>query len=109
MKTILVFTNCKDQKEAKLIATRLLEKKLIACANIYPVHSRYIWKGEMKKVNEVSLIMKSRSSLYKDIEAEIKLVHSYENPEIICIESSDVSKEYADWIKEETKKPTKLI
>ncbi len=102
MKTILVLANCKDGKEAKAIAKRLLKRKLIACANIYPVKSIYFWKGELKEEGEITLLMKSVDSLYKDIEREIKLLHSYENPEILSWEISNGSKEYTDWVREET-------
>ena len=42
-----VYITCKDKKEARKISRFLLEKKLIACANIFPIESMYRWEGKM--------------------------------------------------------------
>lgn len=47
--------------------------------------------------------MKTKKSLYKEVEREIKKIHSYEVPEIYAEEIKEASKEYLDWIDETTK------
>ena len=46
--------------------------------------------------------MKSKESLYSEIEKEIKQYHSYETPQIIVIPIINGSKDYLDWIDETT-------
>jgi uncharacterized protein involved in tolerance to divalent cations len=36
------------------------------------------------------------------VEAEIRSLHSYEVPEIVAIEASDVLSAYGDWVRTET-------
>ncbi len=45
------------------------------------------------------MIIKSIKSRFGKIEELIKATHSYDCPEIISIEISDVSAEYADWVR----------
>ena len=47
--------------------------------------------------------MKTKKSLFKEIEKRIKELHNYEVPEIAMIDIKDGSKEFLDWIEKETK------
>ena len=59
--------------EAQKIANALLEKRLIACANILPeIHSSYLWKGKLETAKESLLIIKTRKALEKKILEEVK-------------------------------------
>jgi periplasmic divalent cation tolerance protein len=48
--------------------------------------------------------MKSRSDAYPSLEAAIKAVHPYENPEIVATPIAAGSREYLRWLDEETDK-----
>ncbi len=92
-----------NEEEAKKIAKHLIEKKLIACATIMPkVNSIYVWNNQLNEDTESLMIMKTKTELYSKTEEEIKKLHSYEVPEIICIPILTGSKEYLNWIEEET-------
>ncbi len=92
-----------NEEEAKKIAKHLVEKKLIACCSIIPkVTSIYTWKGEINEDNEALMIMKTKTQLYSQVEEEIKKLHSYEVPEIICLSVQAGSKDYLNWISEQT-------
>ncbi len=89
--------------EAKNIAKHLVETKLIACCSIIPkVTSIYIWENNLHEDNEVLMIMKTKVNLFEKIEAQIKKLHSYDVPEIICIPISNGSLEYLNWINDQT-------
>lgn len=47
--------------------------------------------------------MRSKESLYKEIEQEILKIHDYEVCEISYYEIKDGNKEFLDWIEKETK------
>lgn len=100
---LLIYTNCKNQKQADSIISHLLDKKLIACANSYPVKSNYSWKGKTVSRKEVTVRMKTRVGLYKRVEQEIKRLHSDEIPEILAIEIKAGLSSYFSWINEVTK------
>jgi periplasmic divalent cation tolerance protein len=98
---ISIYTTCKNKKEAKKIADILLKKRLIACANFFPVESRYWWKGKLASGKEYALLMKSKGKA-KEIVKEIEKAHSYNVPGI-SIEKIKTSKKTSKWIKREVK------
>ena len=99
---ISVYITCKDMKEAKLIATRLLEKKLIACANIFPIKSMFTWKGKIVDEHEVALISKTRQEKFDRIKEETRELHSYDIPCIVALPWHDSDEEFKKWVESET-------
>jgi periplasmic divalent cation tolerance protein len=88
-----------SKEEAETIAQRLLEAKLIACANIIgPVQSRFHWSGKIDKAEEYLVLMKSRKNLFEKLSETVKALHSYKVPEIIALPVVDGSKAYMDWL-----------
>ena len=90
------------EKEARDIAKALLSKKLIACANIFPICSVFFWENKLQEDEEVGIIMKTRKELSKEVINEFKSLHSYEVPCIVSWEIKDGLPEYLDWIGRET-------
>lgn len=99
---ISIFTTCASKKEASKIADILLKEKLIACANFWPVESRYWWKGKLESGKEYALLMKGEDKRGKEIVKTIEKNHSYEVPGI-SIEKFKGSKKTLRWIKKEGK------
>ena len=98
-KFIVVFSMCASKKAAALITNSLLKKRLIACASIVPgAQSRFWWRGKIETAREVMVMMKADNKNFKNIEKEIKRLHSYEIPEIIALPISNGSKDYLKWI-----------
>lgn len=99
---VVVLVTAGSEDEARLIARDLLEKKLIACANLVPVNSLYMWDGEMQDDREVLMIIKTQSVVFKDkvIEA-IQAKHSYDLPEIIAMPIVLGAVDYLKWIADE--------
>lgn len=100
---IFVYITNPTEKEAEKISRHLLEKRLIACANIFPIKSLYRWKGKICRDKEFVLIAKAPAGNYAKIKKEVKKIHSYEIPCIIKITAA-ANPEYAAWVKKETQK-----
>lgn len=99
-----IYTTTSSNSEAQEISDLLLEKKLIACANIFPeIESRYRWKGKVCKSKEVAVIFKTKANLYKKVEKEILKIHSYDVPCIVQIPWNSAAKPFGQWIVSETK------
>ena len=96
----LVYITCKDEKEAVKISKYLLEKKLIACSNIFPVRSMYFWNGKMQNHRESAILAKTISKNYKKIKKEVKKIHSYDVPRILKIKA-EANESYDEWVKKE--------
>lgn len=91
------------EEEAEKIAKHLLYKKLIACANIFPIHSLYLWKGKIADENEFVLIAKTNETNFEKVKNEVEKIHTYTIPCIIKIPVSS-NKKYFDWLKRKLKK-----
>jgi periplasmic divalent cation tolerance protein len=95
----IVFVTCGSASEAKRIGTAVVEKKLAACANILSgVESIYRWKGKVERAREVLVAIKTTATRLRDLEREVKRLHSYEVPEFIVLPVVAGSREYLEWL-----------
>lgn len=101
---IQIVTTADDRSIIEKIGRDLVERRLIACAQILgPIQSIYRWKGTVEDASEWLLLMKSKASLYPVIEEEIRRQHPYELPEIIAINIDKGHTGYLNWVASETK------
>ena len=57
---IVILVTAKDEAQANKIVEKLVEEKLIACANIVPgIRSIFRWQGKVDRADEVLLVLKS--------------------------------------------------
>lgn len=96
----LAYITCKDKKEAERISMHLLKKRLIACANMFPIKSMYWWKGRIAKGMEIAIIAKTDSKNFKKVLGEVKKLHSYSIPCVLRIDAA-ANKDYEAWAKKE--------
>ena len=99
---LVIYVTYANEEEASSICSSLLEKKLIACANIYPVQSMYSWKGKINRDKEWVSILKSTEKQWNTLKETILQLHSYDTP---CITrwSANANEKYANWINESTR------
>lgn len=93
----LIYCPYKYEDEAREIARELLRKKLIACANVFPITSLYVWKGKKVEAAETVLLCKTTAARAKKVVAEIKKMHSYECPAILVV-NTEANKEFEKWV-----------
>jgi len=96
----LIITTAPNKEAAKAIAKYLVENRLAACAQMFPIESVYTWKGEICDENEILLFIKSKTELFEKIKTAIKENHTYEVPEIIQIPITDGLPDYLTWIED---------
>lgn len=99
MSFIIVVMTSQNRQEAANIVRKLLEERLIACANIFnSVHSLFWWKGKIEEEDEVLVLMKSQQTLFKKLSERIKEIHSYDLPEILALPIAGGSPLYLKWM-----------
>lgn len=98
----IIFTH--DQPEAtRRIARTLVEKKLVACAQISaPVTSIYRWQGKIEEAQELRVTAKTRASLADAVCRAIREMHAYDVPEIMIREVTFGNPDYTRWVLENT-------
>lgn len=94
---VFIYITNPNEQEARRIAKHLLEKRLIACANISPINSLYWWEGEITDDKEFVLIAKTSETNYDKVKDEVEKIHSYDIPCIIKIPVNS-NKKYFDWL-----------
>jgi len=104
-KALLVIISCEDKTQAERIGEDLLEKRLAACVQVIDrADSMFLWprgKNQIDYAKESLLFIKTLENKWGALEKEIIKIHSYENPEIIAVPLTHVTKKYLDWLTKE--------
>ncbi len=105
MEPIISITTTTDKRDVlEEMGRSLLAKRLVACVQIVgPIKSIYGWKDKVEEAEEWLGIMKTRKSLYPLVEEEILALHTYELPEIIALDASNLLPPYRAWVLKETR------
>ncbi|MBZ9578549.1 divalent-cation tolerance protein CutA [Patescibacteria group bacterium] len=99
----LIYITTTDGKEAKRIAEVLVEERLAACVNIFPIKSIYRWERKIQREGEVALIVKTKDELVDKVIKRAKELHSYDIPCIISLSIEKGYPKFLKWIDKETK------
>lgn len=98
----MVYLTAGSEEEALRLVHHLVERRLAACGNVFPVRSVYRWKGEVVEEGEAVAILKTRRELVDRAIAEIQARHSYEVPCAVAYPMEGGLKSYLAWIDEVT-------
>jgi periplasmic divalent cation tolerance protein len=94
-----VLTTAGSEQEAKAIAAALVERRLAACVQISgPITSIYRWQGAIENASEWQCLAKTAAARWDAVEATIRELHSYDEPEIIATPIAGASAGYLRWI-----------
>lgn len=100
-KHVQVLATAGSEEEASRIAEALVERRLAACVQVVgPVTSHYRWQGKIEEEGEWQCLAKTTPAAYPEVEAAIREVHSYDEPEIIATPIVAGSAGYLAWIEE---------
>ena len=102
MKAVIIQTTTSSKEEAKNIAEILIKYKLAACVQLKDIESLYNWDGKLCCERETLLSIKTKKELFSKVKSKILELHSYDTPEIIELDISNISENYLKFIKENT-------
>jgi periplasmic divalent cation tolerance protein len=98
---IQVLTTVDSEAAAERISAALLDRRLAACVQVVgPIVSRYRWQGKLETAREWQCLAKTESHLFGEVEAAIRELHSYEEPEILALPILTGSPGYLAWLAE---------
>lgn len=99
MSEFLVVYITASGKNARDLASALVDEKLAACVNRIPgVESTYTWEGKVERDTEDLLIVKTRAGLFDRLKARVQALHAYDVPEIIAVPVVEGSESYLEWM-----------
>ena len=95
----LVFTTFANPEDAARVMRTLVEEKVAACGTILPgSRSIYRWKDVIEDTGESLVLLKTSVERFPDLERRLRAIHPYETPEIVALDPTVVSSDYADWV-----------
>ena len=101
-KYIIVQTHSNKNEISREISRVLIEKKMVACVNVYPAASSiFRYKNTIVEENEYLQQAKTTSDKFLDIKTVIEQLHNYETAEIILIVILDGNADHLTWINNE--------
>lgn len=87
-----------SKPEAAVMTSALLNKRLIACANSFPIESTFWWEGFLTKSEEIVTLYKTLPEKYDELEAHILANHKYQVPCIMKLATVEANASYEAWI-----------
>ncbi len=101
---LICFCTCPDAATAERIATALVEERLAACVNILPgVRSIYRWQDAVERADEVLLLVKTMPDLFEPLKSRLLVLHPYELPEVLAVETDHAHPDYLLWVAAQTR------
>lgn len=94
----ILVTTINSAAKAQELARAVLARKLVACVQITPITSYYVWNGETCETAEFRLEMKHRTADYAALAELVRQLHGYETPEILRIDAAAVDPAYGAWL-----------
>lgn len=91
-------------EQAESLAEALLERRLIACANVLPgMRSLYRWRGDVVRDDEVVMICKTATDRLDEALGAVEELHPYDVPCAVAWPVEAGLEGYLDWVREETR------
>lgn len=102
---IMIYVTYPSEDDAKKISRSLVERRLVACANVVPaVQSLYWWDGKVQEDQEVAALYKTQAKNFEAVKACVLESHPYDVPCIVSYEIKNGHEPYLSWIQNETDK-----
>ncbi|RGP41915.1 Protein CutA like protein [Altererythrobacter insulae] len=98
----LIYCPFPDIASAKAATATLLDKKLIACANILgETLSIFEWQGERGESSEIAVLFKTHESLLNESVGCLSEIHPYDAPAIMGWRCDVVPETTRSWLEEQ--------
>jgi periplasmic divalent cation tolerance protein len=98
MSAALIWSPFASEDDAAKAAAALLDEGLIACANLVPVRSLYVWQGERGEARECGALFKTSEGLLDKAVARLAEIHPYETPAITGWRANAAAAATAAWL-----------
>jgi periplasmic divalent cation tolerance protein len=94
---VTVYTTIGTEDAARDLATTLLDERLIACANVFPVWSMFHWEGAVRSESELVMLLKTTQANVEALLKRVPEIHPYEVPCVEVFPAQQVHPPFAKW------------
>jgi periplasmic divalent cation tolerance protein len=89
------------KEKAVEVGRAVLEERLAAGYNLFPVESAFWWKGEILEEQEVVLVFKTRTEHVESIVAHVVRLTGAEVPDVFVSQAVSSDERYRAWVEAE--------
>jgi periplasmic divalent cation tolerance protein len=94
----VLYIPCGSEADAHALARELIERRLVACANIYRSRSIYMWQGKLADEVEHVIFAKTTSNVAARAAAAAEELHNYSVPCVLVMSPESANERYASWV-----------
>jgi periplasmic divalent cation tolerance protein len=94
-----VHVSCAGEEEASRIGRALVERRLAACAQWWPIRSVYRWRDAVESDTEQLLVVKTVEARVEAVSAAVTEMHSYDLPAITWT-VGDATATTGEWVRD---------
>lgn len=99
----VVLVTAPDVDSGRTLARALVDERLVACVNLVPgVRSIYRWQDAVEEDAEVLLVIKTRADRTAALAERVRVLHPYDEPEVVALPVTAGSRSYLDWVRAES-------
>ena len=96
---VQVLTTIDSAEAAQALADALVGERLAACVQVIgPIASTYWWKGRVARSSEWLCVAKTTPARSAQLMARLRVLHSYELPEVLVTPVAEADPSYAAWV-----------
>jgi periplasmic divalent cation tolerance protein len=98
---LFIYTTCATKGEAEKLGKLVINKKMGACVDYWPIESMYNWKGEFKQIEQAMLLVTTFESKLDEVTDLLSAHHSYSTPLIAGVDVRRINRAYKEWMTQE--------
>jgi len=95
---VIIYTTLENTDQAEAIAQTLIDERLIACANFWPISSMYTWNNQLEKTSEIIMWLKTSQEKQEALRKRLPELHPYECPAVITLDAKQDNPAFNQWM-----------
>jgi periplasmic divalent cation tolerance protein len=95
---VFIYTTCANPEEAKSLGKLIIEKKMGACVDYWPIHSMYNVKGGLKELSETMMMITTFEPKLEEVNDFMSKHHSYSVPLVGGVDVHRINRAYKEWM-----------
>jgi periplasmic divalent cation tolerance protein len=99
-KYIFIYTTFPSKEAVLSVTKKMIEKKLIVCANVREHDAIYSWDKRMLEEKEFGALFKTREDKWKKAKAYILKKHPNDTPVVLKLKIKGYNSGFEKWIDE---------
>jgi periplasmic divalent cation tolerance protein len=95
---VFIYTTCKDMESARKLGQKIIESKIGACVDMWPIESMYYWKGEFQSKTQAMLMVSTIEKNLQGVDDLMSVKHEYNTPMIAGVDVRRINHDYKEWM-----------